>query len=89
MQHTKLSLSASIGGSNHILNLFISDKEEACTRLAQLPSTKETEQERLLIADRHVKILTSKIMPCAQVKERVGRVTIFIRGTHVGTGERF
>ncbi len=40
-------------------------------RLAQLPSTEETEQERpRRIADRHVMIVTSK-MSCAQVKERV------------------
>jgi hypothetical protein len=48
------------------LDILVTDKEEACTRLAQLPCTDETEQERpRRIADRHVMIVTSK-MSCAQ-----------------------
>ena len=45
--------------------------KRGCACLAQLPCRGETEQERpRRIADRHVKIVTSK-MSYAQMKERV------------------
>ena len=45
--------------------------KRGCARLVQLPGRGETEQERpRRIADRHIKIVTSK-MSYAQVQERV------------------
>ena len=45
--------------------------KRGCACLAQLPGRGETEQERpRRIADRHIKIVTSK-MSYAQMKERV------------------
>ncbi len=61
--------------------------KRSCACLAQLPCTRDTEQDRLRrVVDRHVKIVTSK-MSCAQVRESVVRVSL--PGTHVGTGEMF
>jgi hypothetical protein len=66
--------------------LFVIDKEEVCTRLAQLPCTSKRDAGELLIADRHVMIVTSK-MSCAQVKERV--VKDSPRSKHEGRGRGY
>jgi hypothetical protein len=61
------------------LDLLVTDKEEVCTRLAQLPCTSERGQRS--IADRHIRVVTIK-MSCAQVRERVVRNTL--RGKREG-----
>jgi hypothetical protein len=61
--------------------------KRGCACLVQLPGRGETEQERpRRIADRHVKIVTSK-MSYAQMKERV--VKDSPRSKHEGRKTRF
>ncbi len=64
------------------------DKEEACTRLAQLPCklTSKRDTDKMLIADRHVRIVTSK-MSCTQVKEKERDVRDLPRSKHEGRGD--
>jgi hypothetical protein len=59
------------------------DKEEARARLAQLPLPCTSERDKMN-ADRHVRIVTSK-MSCTQVKERV--VKDSPRSKHEGRGD--
>ncbi len=52
--------------THHSTYLLVTDKEDACTHLAQLPCTSKQDTEELLIG-MLFRIVTSK-MSCAQVK---------------------
>ncbi len=60
-----------LGREDHTpLDLLVTNKEEACTRLAHLPCTSKRDTEELLI-DMLESLRVKCKMSCAQVKERV------------------